>query len=220
MMLNPDQMDQLIAAMRRNRVLRLDVTHGGQRLMLELPCARDLAGATAVPGAGGRTDPATLPVPSPGIGTFAPRGGDDGLPSLSPGATVGAADVLGYIVQGPLRQAVVAPAAGILPSAGLPAPGQLFGHGRHSADPGGAAMKIDINTDMGEGFGPYAIADDDALMELCHLGQCGLRLSCGRSGHHGTHRRHGGGAGHRPGRACQLSRPHGVWPPPHGHAPA
>ena len=26
-------------------------------------------------------------------------------------------------------------------------------------------MKIDINADMGEGFGPYAIADDDALME-------------------------------------------------------
>ena len=27
-------------------------------------------------------------------------------------------------------------------------------------------MKIDINSDMGEGFGPYRIGDDAALMDV------------------------------------------------------
>ncbi|MCB1252018.1 MAG: LamB/YcsF family protein, partial [Austwickia sp.] len=36
-------------------------------------------------------------------------------------------------------------------------------------------MKIDINSDMGEGFGPYTIADDAALME--HISSA--NVACG-----------------------------------------
>ena len=27
-------------------------------------------------------------------------------------------------------------------------------------------MKIDLNSDMGEGFGPYRLCDDEAMMKL------------------------------------------------------
>ncbi|MDO6729782.1 LamB/YcsF family protein [Marinovum sp. 2_MG-2023] len=36
-------------------------------------------------------------------------------------------------------------------------------------------MKIDINSNMGEGFGPYRIADDAALM--AHISSCNPKPS-------------------------------------------
>ena len=41
-------------------------------------------------------------------------------------------------------------------------------------------MKVDINCDMGEGFGRWKLGDDEAMLDDRHLGQHRLRLPCRR----------------------------------------
>jgi UPF0271 protein len=43
--------------------------------------------------------------------------------------------------------------------------------------------RVDINCDMGEGFGPYTIGQDDEMLSIAC--QPGVRISCGRLRHHG-----------------------------------
>ncbi len=42
-------------------------------------------------------------------------------------------------------------------------------------------MQIDLNADLGEGFGPWSMGDDAPDADAGHLGQYRLRGSCGRS---------------------------------------
>ncbi|HSF64944.1 MAG TPA: hypothetical protein VLA78_11180 [Paracoccaceae bacterium] len=121
-MLSVAEMDLLVAAMRRHGVTRLEVAHHrrGWRIDLALP---EGGGVSEAP-----PSPAPVVVASPGIGTFAPRGGDDGLPELAPGAAVMAGEVLGYVAQGPVRQIIAAPGAGTLRGP-LPEAGQVCGFG-------------------------------------------------------------------------------------------
>lgn len=39
-------------------------------------------------------------------------------------------------------------------------------------------MKIDLNSDMGEGFGPYRLCDDEAMMKLVSS----ANIACGFHG--------------------------------------
>ena len=71
--------------------------------------------------------PSRIAASSPGIGTFAPRGQDDGLSPTRPGDPVQEREVLGYLCQGPARWILSAPEAGRLGD--IPAPGTLFGYG-------------------------------------------------------------------------------------------
>jgi hypothetical protein len=121
-MYKPEQVDQLIAAMRETGTTRLDMSRGERRLVLELGEIAD-GPALAMP-----AQRQTHPVSSPGLGVFVPRGGDDGLPLLAPGTAVIADEVLGYIAQGSLHQILTAPVAGTL-TGPLPDTGKLFGHG-------------------------------------------------------------------------------------------
>ena len=60
---------------------------------------------------------------------------------------------------------------------------------RHGAPHMQQAMRVDLNCDMGEGFGPWPMGDDAGDARHRHLGQHRVRLPCGRSRHHGAHRR-------------------------------
>ena len=42
-------------------------------------------------------------------------------------------------------------------------------------------MQIDLNADLAEGYGPWRMGDDDALLDVAVVGQHRLRLSRGRS---------------------------------------
>lgn len=118
-----DDIDLVIAAMRRHGVTRLEYAHArkGRQLCLTLPEGTLAQPQTAAP-------IPMLPVTSPGIGRFTPRGQDDGLPPLLPDAPVRADEVLGYIGQGGALLILSAPQDGTL-SGDLPAQGALFGYG-------------------------------------------------------------------------------------------
>ncbi len=118
-----DDIDLVIDAMRRHGVTRLEYAHArkGRQLCLTLP-----EGTVAQPQPAAQSP--LLPVTSPGIGQFTPRGLDDGLPPLLPGANVRAAEVLGYIAQGSALLILSAPQDSTL-SGDLPAQGALFGYG-------------------------------------------------------------------------------------------
>jgi acetyl-CoA carboxylase biotin carboxyl carrier protein len=121
-MLTQDDLDRLIDAMGRTGVTFLDIE--GEDIRLRLALAPTLATAANPAPPAARLEQ----VRSPGIGTFAPRGSDDGLPSLSPGGTVSKGEVLGYLARGAVRLPITAPAAGILGSELCDA-GTLLGHG-------------------------------------------------------------------------------------------
>ena len=42
------------------------------------------------------------------------------------------------------------------------------------------AVSINLNADMGEGFGAYDIGNDDAILKIIQLRQHRLRLACRR----------------------------------------
>ena len=74
-------------------------------------------------------------------------------------------------------------------------------------------MRIDINADLGEGFGRYTCGDDDGDARHRHLGQCRLRLPCRRSRDHGAHLRVAKSNGVASRRASRFPRHLGLWPP-------
>lgn len=119
-MYDEDELDRLIAAMRATGTTRLSVKSHGKRLRLVLP-----EGAVLPPPA--PRNPQS-PVTSPAIGCFHPRGGEDGLHALEPGAEVSAGEVLGYLAQGAALAVVTAPESGRLMGE-IPAPGRVCGYG-------------------------------------------------------------------------------------------
>lgn len=118
------EIDQVIAAMQANGVIRLEWRHltKGTRLSLSLP------GSHAQPPANEKTTSLEVTVIAPGIGTFAPRGGDDGLPPLLASAPVQARETLGYLAHGSVLHVLIAPCSGVVAGA-LPDAGQVFGYG-------------------------------------------------------------------------------------------
>lgn len=127
-MFSTDELDQIVAAMRLNGVRRLDLRDGRSGLRFDLgegSTQPAVAAPTAVSAAPAR---AGIAVRSPGIGTFCPRGADDGLPALEPDQKIAEGEVLGYLGQGAVRLLVTAPAAGRL-CTDMPAAGTVFGFG-------------------------------------------------------------------------------------------
>ncbi len=102
-MFDDADLNRLIAAMRATGTQRLVVQAGEERLRLVLAPMHHVPAPPPPPRA--------TPVPSPAIGTFLPRGADDGLPPLE--GPVGGGEVLGYVLHGPVRWVVAAPAAGV-----------------------------------------------------------------------------------------------------------
>lgn len=127
-MLTQDDLDRLIDAMRQNGVTSLDIEgHDKEGEMTKLrlalaPAAR--APSEVTPSANAKR----IPVSSPGIGTYAPRGAGDGLDTLSTGAVVAQDEVLGYVARGAVRMPMVAPASGRLICADVET-GTLIGYG-------------------------------------------------------------------------------------------
>lgn len=119
-MFDRSEIDQLLSAMRANGVTRLSLRRKGKRLRLVLDGTVSPAPTVTLPH--------TVSVKSPSIGAFQPRGEDDGLPVLEPGAMVSAGELLGYIAQDPVRLPILADTAGRLQGP-LPAPGDLAGYG-------------------------------------------------------------------------------------------
>lgn len=122
MFIDDDQL-RLIAAMRAHGVTTLEIEAEGDLLRLALP-----AGPAAAPAPAARPAAAPVPAISPDIGTFLPRGGDDGLPPLAEGGNVLAQEVLGYCQRGAIRAAITSPAAGRI-TAPFPEAGDILGHG-------------------------------------------------------------------------------------------
>ncbi|RDD68609.1 hypothetical protein [Paracoccus versutus] len=122
-MFDKQDLARLLDAMRAHGVGTLEIEGGDMFLRLALP-----AGPAPATAAEAKPATATAAACSPDIGTFLPRGSDDGLPAIAPGDAVRDAELLGYVAQGAVRAAVTAPADGIIAS-GIPAPGTLFGHG-------------------------------------------------------------------------------------------
>ena len=118
-MFDRHELDQLLGAMRRTGVTLLEVEGAQELLRLALPASSTAALAP---------QPRTAPAPSPDIGRFRPRGGDDGLAPLAPGDAVRAGDILGYVASGALCVPVIAPTAGRI-GAAMPEPGAVLGYG-------------------------------------------------------------------------------------------
>lgn len=119
-MFTEPETDRLLDAMRANGVNWLEIT--GDDALLRLSLAASIAAPTAP------TPPAVIAATSPEIGSFLPRGSDDGLPALAQGDDVQAGEVIGYVTRGDIRAAVTAPVAGRIAS-DLPASGTLTGYG-------------------------------------------------------------------------------------------
>lgn len=119
-MYDQHELDQLVAAMRTTGTTVLAVKTNGKRLRLTLPPGITLSDAIAAI--------RHVDAKSPCIGTFTPRGADDGLPLLEPGAAISTDEVLGYVAQGAALMAVIAPGAGRF-TGQPPLPGQICGHG-------------------------------------------------------------------------------------------
>lgn len=122
MFCDDDQL-RLIAAMRAHGVTTLEVEAGGDLLRVALA-----AGPAAAPAPAARPAAAPFPAISPDIGTFLPRGDDDGLPPLAEGDHVLAEEVLGYCRRGAIRAAIISPAAGRI-NGPIPETSNILGHG-------------------------------------------------------------------------------------------
>lgn len=127
-MLTQDDLDRLIDAMRQNGVTSLNIEgHDGKGAATKLRLA--LAAVSRAPSEPTPSDNARrIPVSSPGIGTYAPRGEGDGLDTLTTGAAVAQDEVLGYVARGAVRMPLVAPASGHLICADVES-GTLIGYG-------------------------------------------------------------------------------------------
>ena len=123
-MFDQTDLDRLITAMRATGVTTLQAESNGDQLCIVLAPGHTPCGAAASASA----QPETMAAKSQGIGTFVPRGIDDGLPPLAPSAEVQPDEILGYVCQGPVRGLVTAPAAGRLIST-PPESGTVFGYG-------------------------------------------------------------------------------------------
>ena len=107
---------------------------------------------------------------------------------------------------------VVAPADGIVGS--TPArrrDGAVVGYGTASsfatdAERRDDAMDIDLNADLGEGFGPWRMGDDEALLDVVSSANVACGFHAGDPADHGPHGPAGAGARRRCRRACRLSR--------------
>lgn len=127
-MLTQDDLDRLIDAMGQNGVTFLNVE--GQDKEGETTKLR-LARAPASFAVSETTPISTtrrIPVSSPAIGTYAPRGAGDGLDTLTTGAIVLQDEVLGYVTRGALCIPLVAPESGRLICADVKN-GRLIGYG-------------------------------------------------------------------------------------------
>ena len=74
-----------------------------------------------------------------------------------------------------------------------------------------ATKKLNLNADLGEGFGPWRLTDDAALMELVHERERRVRRPRRRRGDHGSCVRPGGGSGCEYRCAPGLRRQAGFW---------
>lgn len=119
------ELDRLIDAMRTNSVTSLEVDSDDMSLELHLPVT---AAASVTPSEPIAQKPAQQVVKSPGIGTFLPRGQDDGLDGVEPQTEISAGDTLGYIVQGVVRVPIIAPTEGRT-TGPTPSEGAIFGYG-------------------------------------------------------------------------------------------
>lgn len=110
----------LIRAMRAHGVTELEIETDGRMLRLVL--------APQPVAASGPAAPPRITALSPDIGTFLPRGQDDGMAALTGGDGVAAQEILGYCTRGAVRAAITAPAAGRIADP-LPRAGAVLGHG-------------------------------------------------------------------------------------------
>jgi hypothetical protein len=123
--LTSEELDRLVTAMRANAVssMRVEAPELTLRLVLSDGCAGAVnAAPPSVP------ESVWTAVKSPGIGTFSPRGQEDGLEPIAIDQAVTTGEILGYVAQGSARHAVVAPVAGVLVGA-LPGTGRITGYG-------------------------------------------------------------------------------------------
>lgn len=123
-MFNRSELDQLLAAMRENGVITLDIKDKQQRVHLVL----STADAPSPPQSATQNNATSCAATSAFIGTFLQRGSDDGLPPLQAGDRVSGGEILGYVCHGPVRTIVNAPANGVLRDQG-PANGAALGRG-------------------------------------------------------------------------------------------
>ncbi len=121
-MFSRTDLDRIVDTMERCGVTSLTVEGDGIALSLCRP-ASAAAPAEEAP----LSAPATT-VKSPAIGTYLPRGAQDGLAPIATGHAVKAGDVLGYICQGAARIPVSAPIDGVL-SGQWPETGGVIGYG-------------------------------------------------------------------------------------------
>jgi hypothetical protein len=124
-MFTEPEIDRLIHAMRANAVTALDVEDGEDALHLQLSAV--VAPTSALPNSTPKSVEKTL-VKSPCIGTFLPRGQDDGLDALSMPSVIPAGEALGYILHGAARACVLVSADGKL-TGDIPKIGTVFGYG-------------------------------------------------------------------------------------------
>ena len=117
-----EDLDRLVDAMIANGVTHLDVEGDGMAFRLTLGATPPAATPAAQPSA------PKIPAQSMTIGTFRPRGDDDGLAPLTKGAQIKLGDVLGYVAQEAVRLPVIAPVTGRLVST-PPDQGTLLGYG-------------------------------------------------------------------------------------------
>ncbi len=75
-------------------------------------------------------------------------------------------------------------------------------------------ISVDLNSDLGEGFGPWSMGDDRGHARHRLLRQSGLRLPCRRSRHHDGYRQGGAREGRRHRCPSRLPRSLGLRPPP------
>ena len=74
-------------------------------------------------------------------------------------------------------------------------------------------MEIDLNADLGEGFGPWRMGDDEALLDVLSSANVACGFHAGDPLIMERTVRIGAGARRRRRRACRLSRPPGLRPP-------
>lgn len=115
------EIDQVLAAMQKYGVTRLEWDHLAKGSRLSLTLADVTAEAPAAV-------PVAEAVIAPAIGSFVPRGGDDGLSPFTGHDLVRLGETLGYISQGPVLHLLTAPCTGTV-SGPFPDIGQVFGFG-------------------------------------------------------------------------------------------
>ena len=102
----------------------------------------------------------------------------------------------------------------------LVAHGALVGFGTalvelSATDRENRTMDIDLNADLAEGFGPWRMGDDEALLDVLSSANLACGFHAGDPADHAAHGRAGNGARRRHRRPCRLSGPSGFRPPRH-----